>query len=110
MAGMVRSLAVVVFIAGVGAAAIYVGLRPTLARGAIVGADLIEANKATVKAMACDDSIEIGVDGARFACRADFIDGSSLRLEFQMDRAGTINQAAAQPSRGVKPSSDPWAE
>jgi hypothetical protein len=108
-----KSLLVVAFIAGVGAAALYVAQRPTIARGDVLGADLLRVNPG-VRVMRCDDAIPIGVEGATFQCRAEFRDGSSERLEFTMDRAGMIHHGEATdrtsaPPR-IKKSSDPWGE
>jgi hypothetical protein len=91
---MVRTLAVLAFIAGVGAAAGYVAHKRTLAHGDVLAADLMEANKARLSSLTCDDEVDIGVDGARFACRAVALDGSTGRIEFAMDRAGNIRPVA----------------
>lgn len=88
---MLRSLAILLFIGGVGAAALYAAQRKTIARGSVLAADLVEANKATVRAMECDDHVEVGIDGAKFSCRAEFKNGLVERLELTMDRAGMFH-------------------
>ena len=40
---MVRSLAVLAFIAGVGGTAVYVAGRPTIAKGSVIAAELLES-------------------------------------------------------------------
>jgi hypothetical protein len=88
---VLRSLAVLLFIGGVAAGALYAAQRKTIAKGSVLAADLVEANKATVKTMECDDHVEIGIDGAKFSCRAEFVNGLVERLQLTMDRAGTFH-------------------
>ena len=111
---VVRSLAVIVFIVGVGASAIYIARRPTIAHGDVLAADLLKANAGTLSKIACDPAIPIGVDGASFGCDAVFESGKQQRIAFHMDRGGIIHpitEAPAPPSD--EPSnainkSDPW--
>ena len=102
---------VLVFIGGVGAAAVYVARRPTIASGQVLGARLLEANQATVKTMECDDA-PIGVDGAHFSCKAIFKDGSSSVVQFAMDRTGAMQPAGEPTSEKprVKQTTDPWGD
>ncbi len=88
---MLRSLAVLLFIGGVAACAVYAAQRKTIAKGSVLAADIVEANKATVRAMECDDDVEVGVDGAAFSCRAEFVNGLIQRLDLTMDRAGMFH-------------------
>ena len=110
---MGKSLLVLAFIAAVGCAAFYVAQRPTIARGDVLGADIVRANP-TLSAMHCDDAIPIGVDGAAFACHAVFKDGSTEHMTFTMDRAGMIHAGAATDPTPVAPrikkTSDPWGD
>jgi hypothetical protein len=108
---MVRSLAVVTFIGCIAAAALYVAQRPTIARGDVVGEDLLESNRTKLRGLRCDPEIRIGIDGAKFACRAEFLTGAVERLEFKMDRAGSISQVGSEPEpeRRVQ-KSDPWGD
>jgi hypothetical protein len=87
----VRSLAILAFIAGVAALAIYVARRPTLAHGSVLAAELLEQNKGKLRSLVCDDRVPIGVDGARFTCNAVFVDGSQGSVVFRMLRSGKIN-------------------
>lgn len=88
---MLRSLAVLLFIGAVAAGALYAAQRKTFAKGSVLAADLVEANPATVRAMQCDDHVEIGVNGASFSCRAEFVNGLVERLQLTMDRSGTFH-------------------
>lgn len=112
---MVRTFAVLAFIAGVGGAAVYVANRPTVARGDVLAADLMESNAKILKSLDCDPEIPVGVDGARFWCRAQFRIGAVKRLEFKMDRAGGIKQIGEEdgapsdtPARVDQ--ADPWSD
>lgn len=104
---MLRSLAVIVFIAGVGGSAIYVARRPTIARGDVLATDLLKANAGTLTKIACDPAIPIGVDGASFGCDAVFESGKQQHIAFHMDRAGIIHPIADAPAPQIN-KSDPW--
>ena len=106
-------MAVLVFSGGVGTSAVYVSQRPTLAKGKVLGAGLLESNHAALRAITCDDEVEVGVDGARFWCRAEFRTGAIERLEFRMERSGAIKQTGRTEegeTRHHVDSSDPWAD
>ena len=110
---MLRSLAIVVFIGGVAALGVYVAKRPTLARGSVIAAQVLDANRGTLRAVECEDPIEIGVHGARFSCVAQLRDGTRHRVAFRMDRAGHINvvntgKTTTKPV--IKKTSDPWGD
>ena len=94
---MLRSLAVLLFIGGVAAAALYAAQRKTIAKGRVLAADIVEANKATVRAMECDDDVEVGIDGAKFSCRAEFTSGLVERIQLTMDRAGMFHTTESSP-------------
>src|SRR5688572_28319603 len=109
---MLRSVGVIVFIAIVGVTAIYFANRPTIARGEVLAADLIETN-ATVKAMNCDKEVPIGMAGARFKCVTEFKNGDSIHYTFALDRAGAIpvvEQGEARSAPLIKKTSDPWGD
>ena len=97
---------VVAFIASVAASAAYLAQRPTVARGDVLAADLLEHNGSSLRAIDCDAEIPVGVDGATFWCRAHFVRGSERRLQFHMDRAGAIHQTTE--SEHVVNKADPW--
>ena len=82
---MGRTVALVGFVAAVFAAGVYCAVRPTVARGDVLAADLLESNAETIDELHCGD-VRIGVDGARFHCMAKFKDRSIGGLDFTMDR------------------------
>ncbi|HSN26822.1 MAG TPA: hypothetical protein VLT45_11065 [Kofleriaceae bacterium] len=98
---MLRSLAVLAFIGLVAAGALYAAQRKTIARGSVLAADIVAANPTTLRAMECEDGVEIGMNGAKFSCRAEFKNGLVEQIELTMDRAGVIHPREGQ-------SSDPW--
>jgi hypothetical protein len=99
-----RSLAVIAFIAIVGAIGIYFAQRPTVARGSVLAAELAQSNPG-VRSLECDDEIPIGHTGATFTCRVEMKTGDTGRLTFTMDRAGTIT--GVQETK-IRTSGDPW--
>jgi hypothetical protein len=105
-----RSFAVVAFIAVVGAAALYLAQRPTIARGDVLAADLMRSNAKVLRALECDPEVPIGVDGAKFSCRAEFKLGAVKRIEFALDREGGIKQIGEQAVEEEHPvdPADPW--
>ena len=106
---MGRTVALVGFVAAVFAAGVYCAVRPTVARGDVLAADLLESNAETIDELHCGD-VRIGVDGARFHCMAKFKDRSIGGLDFTMDREGMIHQASDAPREKVKRTSDPWGD
>jgi len=107
---MGRTVALMAFVAAVFAAGVYCAVRPTVADGDVLAADLLEANAKTIQELHCDKAVVVGVDGARFHCMATFKDKTSGGLDFTMDREGMIHQASAQPPEKVKRTSDPWGD
>ena len=112
MTDVLRSLGVILFIAIVGTTAAYFAQRPTIARGDVIAADLVQTNK-EVKSMSCDSRIPIGMVGATFHCGIEFHNGEGARLLFAIDRAGRITQIQ-EPERPdepeIKKTSDPWGD
>lgn len=109
---LLRSLGVIAFISIAGATGIYFAQRPTIARGEVIAADLVQSNP-SVKSMTCDKEIPIGHAGATFYCGVEFKNGGMARLKFVYDRNGMITQApddgpSAVPA--VKKTSDPWGD
>jgi hypothetical protein len=111
----VRVLAIIGFIVIVAAAATYAGLRPTVAHGDVLAADLVKANPGVLASLACDRDVPIGLDGASFWCDAVFVKGPTRRLHFSIARTGAIKQIgtehAAQPGPTPQQTinkTDPW--
>jgi hypothetical protein len=88
----VRRLAVIGFIILAAGAALYAGLRPTIAHGDVLAADLVKANPNVLSTMVCDTEVPIGIDGATFWCDAVFVHGPPRRLHFSIARTGAIKQ------------------
>jgi hypothetical protein len=105
---VLRSLAVLAFIAAVATGALYAAQRKTIARGSVLAADIVAANPTTLRAMQCEDGVEIGVNGATFSCHAEFKNGLVEELELTMDRAGMIHPSTGTAPQKLKHSSDPW--
>jgi hypothetical protein len=104
-------LAVIGFIILAAGAALYAGLRPTVAHGDVLAADLVKANPRVLSTMVCDPEVPIGLDGATFWCEAVFVHGPPRRLHFAIARTGAIKQigtehAAAAPGTQPEPKID----
>jgi hypothetical protein len=106
----VRSALVVVFVCAAAGVAGYVGQRPTVARGSVLAASLLQANAKVVRSITCDDHVPLGVDGATFACVVIGKEGGAERDEFHIDRAGMIRRVgpATQHHARAKQANDPW--
>lgn len=110
-----RTLAALVFIAGVAAVAIGLARTPTVADGRVVAAELLEdVRKDGVAAMECDRVIPIGVRGATFTCVATLADGATQVVDYTLKPDGD-REAKPQPPthepRARKPApGDPPAE
>ncbi|MFT3699647.1 MAG: hypothetical protein QM831_41245 [Kofleriaceae bacterium] len=90
----------------------YAAMRPTVARGSVLAADLLKANPKVLSKLTCDDEVPIGVDGATFWCDATFLAGPPRRLHFSLARTGAIKQIGQQlseaPATPKINKSDPW--
>jgi hypothetical protein len=107
-----RTLLALLFIGGIGAAAVYVGQRPTIARGEVFAAQFL-ANSPLARDVRCDDQIPIGLDGAKFRCTFQYKDGDSQDLEFQISRDLRLSQRVLsdpQPEHHHAPGADPWGD
>ncbi len=112
---MLRSLGLVVLIAGAAVAAFEVARRPTIASGAVIAADLVAQEQAYGwRTMRCDDKVPIGVDGAQFHCHLELADGDQAELGMTLDRDGhyrfTVESETAPEHEHVPPSGDPWGD
>ncbi len=107
-----RTLLALVFIAGIAAAAVYVGRRPTIARGHVFAAQFLE-NSPFAKSIDCDDEIPIQLEGAKFHCSFHFKDGDRIDYEIEMDREMRISARVlteTKPEHRHVPGADPWAD
>lgn len=109
-----RTLALLVFIAGVAALAIFLARQPTVADGRVMEVDLLaQLRKNGVTGMSCDRAIPIGHSGAVFSCLATLDNGATQTVEYTMDRAGGLS-ANLKKSTGatrdrIPAHGDPWA-
>ncbi len=114
---MVRTLAALVFIAGVGAAAVYISQKQTVIRGSVMAADLLaQLKERGITEVACDDA-PVDDNGAVFICRVAASDGSRATIEYTMNREGAINGKQLGDStwdrpreRHRDPDADPWSQ
>ena len=107
-----RSAAVLVFIALIAAAGVYCALRPTVAKGDVLAAELVEANP-LLEHLDCDDQVPIGLAGANFGCKARFKNGDQADYKFALDRNGRISVVEEGETRSaphIKKTDDPWDE
>ncbi|HEU4732134.1 MAG TPA: hypothetical protein VFT22_29770 [Kofleriaceae bacterium] len=112
-----RTLALLLFIAGTAAIAVFLARRPTVADGRVMEADLLgQLRKNGVVGMACDREIPIGRQGAVFTCVATLDSGATQTVEYTMDRAGGLSaslKSATDATRDRIPAriparEDPW--
>ena len=110
-----RTLAAVVFIAGVAVVAVVIARRPTVADGRVLAADLVEAARrggVAITDMRCEPRIPIGTRGAMFLCTATLDGGATQEVEYTLTPAGDYEakpRAVNYPPQPRKPASgDPW--
>lgn len=111
---MVRSLAIMGFIGAVGAGAVVLAASRTVISGKVMAADLHQQLESKgITAVSCQDSIPIEHHGAVFECTIEANDGSTARIEYTMNRAGSLSarllDGTAPTRERVPSSSDPWA-
>jgi len=119
------TLATLAFIGAAAAAGGYLAQRETVMDGKVMASDLMTrlANK-EISGMECDPKIPITGTGAVFRCDVSGTDGSTAKIEYTMDRAGSLagklidstgptgrsEQRSTGEARGEAPlSGDPWA-
>src|SRR5213078_3936108 len=104
MLGGVRTLATLLFIAGVAAVAIALARTPTVADGRVMAADrLEEVRKDGAVAMDCDEAIPIGRAGAVFSCIATLRDGATQLVEYRLRPEGGYEVKPRAPSHAPRP-------
>ena len=105
-----RTLGVLLFIAGVGALAVFLARRPTVAAGRVMEAEFLALLRPQgVTGLACDREIPIGHQGAAFACTATLKDGATQLLDCTMDRDGKLLATPAarpRPADGARPAAE----
>ena len=90
MLGDVRTLLAVGFVAAMAGAAVYLARRPTVAKGEVFAARMLENLEGKhIARVACDDAIPISHDGAVFHCEVAADTGETGRIEVALDRAGS---------------------
>jgi hypothetical protein len=107
-----RAAASIVFIAGSAVIAIALARTPTVAKGSVMEAELLELIRPQgVIGVACDPRIPIGRDGAAFRCTATLADRRTQLLDCQLDRNSTLrwNPVSAPTPAAIPASGDPWS-
>lgn len=102
------------FIGAVGAGAFALSQKRTVIAGKVMAGDLLgQLEKKGITAVRCQDEIPIEHHGAVFECTIEAGDGSTARIEYTMNRAGSLSAKLLDgtgPTREKVPeSSDPWA-
>lgn len=83
------TLATLAFIGAAGVAAGYLAMRPTVADGRVIAADLKASSKEVMLTdVTCDREVPIGPRGADFQCSLKASDGSTAKVQMSMNRAG----------------------
>ena len=86
---MVRSAAILAFIAACAAFGIVVAMQDTVIRGDVMAAKILEqVRERGIDRVACDERIPVGPHGATFTCQVFGNDGSTARLAYTMGRSG----------------------
>ena len=102
------------FIGAVGAGALIIGFSRTVISGKVMAADLHKQLESKgITGVRCQDRIPIENHGAVFECTIEANDGSTARIEYTMNRAGSLAAKLLDgtgPTRERVPaSSDPWS-
>ena len=83
------TLATLAFIGAAGAAAGYLAMRPTVADGRVIAADLKASSKEIqLTDVTCDREVPIGPRGADFQCSLKATDGSTAKVQMNLSRSG----------------------
>jgi hypothetical protein len=107
----VKTLAALVFIAGVAATALALAQRPTIADGRVLAAEILPAFRVQgIVGLLCDREIPVGRAGAKFGCTATLGRGTTQRLACSLERDGrfTCAPASGVVRDGITTSGDPW--
>jgi len=83
------TLATLAFIGAAAGAAGYLAMRPTVADGRVIAADLKASSKeAKLTDITCDREVPLGASGAEFECKVRATDGSTAKVKMSMSRSG----------------------
>jgi hypothetical protein len=109
-----RTLALLLFVAGAAGVAIFLARQPTVADGRVMEVDLLaQLRNHGVIGMACDPEIPLGRSGAVFTCVLTLDTGATQTVEYTMDRAGGLSPRTKPASGGthdrIPAHGDPWA-
>lgn len=110
---MVKTAAILAFIGAAGAGAVALAMKRTVISGKVMAADLLaQVKDKGITELTCDPEIPVGAEGAVFTCNVAAGDGSTGRIEYKIDRAGSLSAKILEsngPTREEVPeSSDPW--
>lgn len=110
------TLATLAFIGAAAAAGGYLATRDTVAKGSVMAADLLSRMKTqndNITSIECDREIPLGHTGATFECTVSARDGSTARIRYTMNRAGSLAAKLLDGTGPTEPrvpaSSDPWS-
>jgi hypothetical protein len=109
----VKTLTVLVFIAGVAALAVGLFRARTVADGRVLEADLLALTRDQgVMGMTCDARVPIDRSGARFSCTATLASGATQRLACELDRRAQLSwRPVSRPEPyGITAPDDPRGE
>jgi hypothetical protein len=98
-----RTLAGVLFVAGVAAVAIALARTPTVADGRALASRLLEDTRKSgiaVEAMSCDPRVPIGRAGATFTCVATLATGARQVVELRLTPDGNYELKPQPPTQG----------
>ena len=83
------TLATLAFIGVAAGAGTYMAMRPTVADGRVIAADLMTNSKdGKLTDVQCDREVPLGPRGAQFTCSVKGNDGSTATVQMNLDRAG----------------------
>jgi hypothetical protein len=104
----------VLFIAAIGGTAAFVARRPTVVRGEVLAADVLEAVRDQgITEVRCDEEVPVTWHGATLACHVAAADGSTAVIRYQIDRGGGLSAKVVdgtRPHPARAPGADPWAD
>ncbi len=83
------NLATLAFIAVAAGGGTYMAMRPTVADGRVIAADLkASSTDGKLTDVECDREVPLGPRGAEFTCNVKGSDGSTAKVQMNLNRAG----------------------